>query len=314
MNRSALCIKMLKILNSQEMISRKELAEKLDTNIRNIAEFKKELEVAGYVIETIQGRAGGYHLQKQSLTPVVALSANEQQAIDESCSYLQAHLDFLPINEYLEAISKIKAASSYQMNSSSILFRNPSIVLSETMREMIALCENARDSSSCVQIEYKSMHSFDFKEIIMHPYEILSVKGAYYVLGYNAGIKEFRFYKFSDARLRKCIKMKKQFVRDLDFDVKNYVGKVGLMKNDLHDIDCVIEGELSLLIYENEIGIQSQKEWISENKLHLKTMIEGRIEAIRFVLSLGSACRLNDACELKAVIQEDIKRMMELYG
>lgn len=314
MNRSALCIKMLRILNSQELVSRKELAEKLDTNIRNVAEFKKELETAGFLIETVQGRAGGYHLVQQALTPVVGLEPNEYQAIDEASSFLQAHSDFLPIQDYLEAVSKIKAASSYQINSSSILFRNPSIILSDAMREMIALCENARDSSRCLQLEYKSMHSLDYKKIVIQPYEILSVKGAYYVLGYNVGIKEFRFYKFSDARLKTCVKLKKQFLRDLAFDVRDYVGKVGLMKNDLHDLDCIIEGELALLIYESEIGIQSQKEWIDENHLHLKTIIEGKIEATRFVLSLGSSCRIDDSCDFKEVILDNIRKMAELYG
>ena len=45
MNRSSLCIKMLQILNAHDFVTTKELAERLETNPRNIIEFKKELEV-----------------------------------------------------------------------------------------------------------------------------------------------------------------------------------------------------------------------------------------------------------------------------
>ena len=44
MNRSAWCIKMLKILNAHNVVTKKELAERLETNPRDSAEFKKEVE------------------------------------------------------------------------------------------------------------------------------------------------------------------------------------------------------------------------------------------------------------------------------
>lgn len=58
MNRAALCIKMLKILKSRDIVSTAELAELLKTNPRNIREFRKELEAAGYHIEEKRGRYG----------------------------------------------------------------------------------------------------------------------------------------------------------------------------------------------------------------------------------------------------------------
>ena len=55
MNRTSLCIKMLLLLKSRGKMNTSELAQQLETNPRNIREFRKELEVAGYNIKEIKG-------------------------------------------------------------------------------------------------------------------------------------------------------------------------------------------------------------------------------------------------------------------
>ena len=70
MNRSALVIKMLNYLYAngrKKPVSREDLAEVLETNVRNIVEFKKELEVAGYLIESVRGKDGGYILNEKGV-------------------------------------------------------------------------------------------------------------------------------------------------------------------------------------------------------------------------------------------------------
>ena len=103
MNRSSLCIKMLQILNAHDFVTTKELAERLETNPRNIIEFKKELEVAGYVIESVKGRYGGYRLVDKAELPTIRLSEGEKQAMNDAYSYLRNHSDFLNISEYTRA-------------------------------------------------------------------------------------------------------------------------------------------------------------------------------------------------------------------
>ena len=64
MGKSAMCIQMLQILNSGRVYKASELADLLETNPRNIIEYKKELEEAGYYIISIPGKFGGYQLDK----------------------------------------------------------------------------------------------------------------------------------------------------------------------------------------------------------------------------------------------------------
>ena len=59
MSKTLMCIKMLELLNTGRVFKATELANLLETNVRNIIEYKKELEEAGYYISSVLGRYGG---------------------------------------------------------------------------------------------------------------------------------------------------------------------------------------------------------------------------------------------------------------
>ena len=69
MGKAGMCIAMLQILNTGKVYKVSELAELLETNPRNIIEYKKELEEFGYYIENIPGRYGGYRLENTVFSP-----------------------------------------------------------------------------------------------------------------------------------------------------------------------------------------------------------------------------------------------------
>lgn len=62
MNRTGKCIKMLMLLKKNEKMSSKDLSLALNTNPRNIREYRKELEEAGFEFQIIPGHNGGYQL------------------------------------------------------------------------------------------------------------------------------------------------------------------------------------------------------------------------------------------------------------
>lgn len=79
MGKTSNCLKMLQILSSGRVYKGQELADILETNVRNIAEYRTELEMAGYYIEGIPGKYGGYRLITQSVIPTVRLNEAEQR-------------------------------------------------------------------------------------------------------------------------------------------------------------------------------------------------------------------------------------------
>ena len=80
MNRCALTIRMLMILRARGTkypVSTRVLAQELETNPRNIREFKKELVTAGFNIIEKKGPYGGYMLDEEQLMPVTRLTEEE---------------------------------------------------------------------------------------------------------------------------------------------------------------------------------------------------------------------------------------------
>ena len=107
MLKTALCIQMLKILFSRDVVSIKELADELETNPRNIPEYRNEQEAAGYVIEAVRGRYGGYRLKKGSILPAVRLTEDEKKSMVEALDYLSQCATFSSVSAYKSAMGKI---------------------------------------------------------------------------------------------------------------------------------------------------------------------------------------------------------------
>ena len=95
MGKAAMCIKMLQILNSGRIYKVSELADLLETNPRNVIEYKKELDEAGYYIISIPGKYGGYQIDKTTIIPSLKFTEEEKKAISDGAGYLEARNDFL---------------------------------------------------------------------------------------------------------------------------------------------------------------------------------------------------------------------------
>lgn len=88
MGKAAMCIKMLEVLNTGRIYKVSELADILETNSRNISEYRKELEECGYYIETIPGKYGGYRLESSRIIPSLKLTDEEKESIIDGFNFL----------------------------------------------------------------------------------------------------------------------------------------------------------------------------------------------------------------------------------
>ena len=122
MGKAASCIRMLQILNTGRVYKVSELADLLETNPRNVIEYKKELdEVAAesgflFYIETIPGRHGGYKLNSSILLPSLRLGVDEKAALTDVLNYAMSKKDFINKNGLVKTMSKLF---------SSLLIENP---------------------------------------------------------------------------------------------------------------------------------------------------------------------------------------------
>jgi predicted DNA-binding transcriptional regulator YafY len=104
----------------------------------------------------------------------------------------------------------------------------------------------------------------------------------------------------------------KKFTRDLDFNVNAYLGKSGLMKDEIFEVEFKITGKNAILYSERNIGVNSITRF-ENNELFVKTIFEGKMNALSFLCSLGSSCVLLSPSSLKEELKEEIRKMMENY-
>ena len=100
MNRTNLCIRMLQLLKARGKMNTTQLATELEVNPRNIREFKKELVLAGYNVEEVKGRYGGYILNDEYDLPVTIFSDEQKDALVQSYKFMRTQKDFKPLPLY----------------------------------------------------------------------------------------------------------------------------------------------------------------------------------------------------------------------
>lgn len=313
MNRSSLCIKMLQILSAHEFMTTKDLAERLETNPRNVIEYKKELETAGYLIESVKGRYGGYRLKDKAALPSIRLSEDEKQAMNDAYSYLKNHNDFISMNTYTRAYEKIKSSLTFSNHQSDILFHANQNRVDDCIVEMIQICEKAKKENIAIMFEYRSLHAQQYQSVEFFPYEIMNIHGDYYCIGYSKNKHDFRIYKFSSARMKNMKSLNKKFTKDLDFNIHAYIGKSGLMKDEIIEAEFIITGKNAILYSERQIGVNPKTYFDEQNQLHVKTLFEGKMSAMQFLCSLGSSCIILSPMELKEEMIAEIRKMTENY-
>ena len=266
MNRTNLCIRMLQLLKARGKMNTAQLASELEVNPRNIREFKKELVLAGYNVEEVKGRYGGYILNDQYDLPVTIFSDEQKDALVQSYKFMRTQKDFKPLSLYCVAMDKIIATSKISSNDS-LHYMSNSIKLDQKTSTMIGKTQQAINLGLCVLLSYQSLQDETPKEFEVEPYEIIHYHKSYYLIGFSLLRKDYRMYRFSLERMYSCEISSRHFIRDNHFHLSNYIGEHSLIPLDLKQIQ--------VRVYHNENGLRLFKEKYWGNKLQIINKQEG---------------------------------------
>lgn len=233
MNRTARCIRMLMILKSRESVCTNELAELLETNPRNIREYKKELEEAGFNIETIRGAGGGYRLGSSALLP---LPAFDEDAIDIFCMIRDSLMadPGLPYSRRgAELLDEIIASNPHTEVEQTVYF-TPSRQRDFPKEGLEVLNEIRKAMQEGYQIEicYHSRASEEPITRTVDPYDVVCSDGSWYFVGFDHYRDEFRTFSISSNRLFLLRPLKTAFERDPKFRLRDYLGSQALIRED----------------------------------------------------------------------------------
>lgn len=233
MNRTARCIRMLMILKSRQTVCTSELAELLETNPRNIREYKKELEQAGYTIKTVRGAGGGYELEGGAVLPLPLYN-------DESIDILTTIRDSLlstPNQPYAakgaELLDEIIASNPVSDPEKPIYF-TPSRIndFSESAKDDLSRIRKAVFHRQQISILYHSRESKDPIRRVVDPYDVVCSDGNWYFVGFDHYRQAVRTFRISPARLLKLELLDTTFERQADFKLKDYLGTSALTRAD----------------------------------------------------------------------------------
>lgn len=248
MNRTALCIKMLMYLKANGQTNTNQLAQYLDTNPRNIREFKKELVTAGYNIQEKKGRYGGYYLDETDLFPSLNLSKEEIHSLSAARTFLKSHKEFDQFQTFDEAsIKVINTSKGVSIENSIKVFGQPNEELSKKEKEYLQILLEARRNSQCVKLKYRNANSKRVYEVLIDPYEVLLwnnvLEYGYYCVAYKHNTSDVRNYRISELRMVSCELADETFLRDTNFVLQQHIGETTIYKKKVTRVQVKVKNE-----------------------------------------------------------------------
>lgn len=283
---------MLLILYSRELVSISELAQLLQTNPRNIPEYKRELQYAGYMIDSVPGRYGGYRLVKTSLFPSVKLEKEEQEALLHGFDFLSKRNDFFEKEHFGKAMAKISAAIVHTEIKNDILIANRfPLAMSETeLEERYNAFSRAILSKASIEIEYLST-----KNVMMHrlfnPYKLFVYNNAWYVLGQYADSEHVIYLKVN--RVQSFVNTNQKFRIPLTYNENDYLDEYGMKQNgEWYPLKLIITGPYATLAKERLYGKEQTVESIDQNTTVLSVKMQNKENIKAFVLGFGYYCKV----------------------
>ena len=293
MGKAAMCIKMLQVLNTGRIYKVSELAELLETNPRNIIEYKKELdEIAstagsGFYIDTIPGRYGGYKLNGNITLPAFQFTKKEKDVMSEALNYLLEKNDFLHKDTLEEAFAKIFSNIDSKDKKEKLLSvdKYQLQMKPEEIEERHAFLENCIKAKESIEMAYLSLKSGE-KIHVVDPYTLFLYNNSWFFLGWDHEAGEVYYYKLNRIKSMKLINKKFQVYKY--FKAENYFNESGLKNNgEYHHVSLIATGTRAMLLKERVYGKNQVITELEDGSIKVELDMQNDNTIVSFALSCG---------------------------
>ena len=322
-SKASLCLEMLQILNSGKVYKVSELAELLETNPRNIIEYKRELSDAGYFIINIPGKYGGYKLDKTYTIPSLKFTEEEKRILLLASDYVTAHGDFLDSRLYQKAIAKVFSSTARlpKMDKTLIIPDVTFTMSSEDINKRFYAIRECIDKKQKLSIVYLSDDN-EVRERIIHPYKMFIYHNAWYVIGYCELCRDFRYFKLT--RIEEFAVVSQKFRVSVLFNEHNFLDERGLkvgrdwsnegessekLTEDWVHIKLQLSGRPAMYVKEYKFGENQVITPIDKNTTILECDMQYKYNTVKFVLGFGIDCKVLEPQWLKEEIVSIAKKM-----
>ena len=324
--KTTLCINMLQLLNSGRVFKVSELANLLETNPRNIIEYKRELEDAGYFIVSIPGKFGGYQLDKSSIIPSLKLSEEEKKILQVASDYLNARGDFLDAELYQKAMAKIfSSMNTLPLVDETFIIPGVTLVMSnEELHRRYATIEKCISKKMKISIDYLSTDNV-VRTRIIHPYKLFMFHNVWFVIGYCELVNDIRYFKLT--RIEKFTELNQKFRVLLSYNEREYFDKTGFkigidwskrswdetsakVEGDWVHIKLELFGKPAMYVKEYKYGENQVVTPVDKDTTVLECDMHYKYNTIKFVLGFGTDCKVLEPKWLKEEVVSIAKQMI----
>lgn len=302
-------LKMLAILRSRNTISRKELAEELEVNPREITRYKDDLVSAGVNIKETRGRYGGYKLEGKDYLLPLQLSKEEITTLSNIATILKNSGSHEYIN--IENIkNKIMACGNITKGNEETYYSKGVKILGdhEEERKKWSIINDGKINCRKIHISYKN-NKGENQDRVVHPYGLFTYYQANYFLGFCEERQEVRMFKL--VRIQEIKLLKDKFDK-VEFDIEKYLsGSIGLFSEVREEIILKIDYPYANGFLEYSwIEGESIQDKIEEGYIIYTVKCSIDKQLVDFIMGMGSNVYVVSPNSLREKIYEEYKKAM----
>ena len=328
-SKTTLCIEMLRVLSSGRIYKGTELANILETNPRNVAEYRKELQQAGYPINGVAGHHGGYVLDIQNsatMIPSIKLTDEEKKILRISYDYIVGRGDFLDTDVYQRAMAKVFSSVSTTGNESiSETISSPGVTLrmsADELHKRYEAIDNSIKRNAKIIIDFLSKDNVVETRKI-HPYKLVMSNNAWFVIGFCEMRNDIRYFKLN--RIEGFKLTAERFTKRLSYNEREIFDREGFKvggdwrsdlsdkngKSDFVHVKLKLKGHPAMYVKEYVYGKNQTITPLDDQTTILECDMHYIYNTIRFILGFGSDCTVLEPEWLKDEIKKIAKEMAE---
>ena len=141
---------MMKLLSNGRVYSVKELSDELGVTERMVRNYKEQLEMSGYIIESFKGPGGGYFINKNNFMNINFFNKYDLEVLDRIENEViindnELNKDFTELNKKLHSI--------YNSNKVLSEYKDVSVLISKN-DEKIEIINNCINNKNNLLIDY----------------------------------------------------------------------------------------------------------------------------------------------------------------
>ncbi|MGO0906935.1 helix-turn-helix transcriptional regulator [Clostridioides difficile] len=238
------------MLSSDKKVTAKQIAEKLEINIRTVYRYIDVLSASGVPIISDTGHNGGYSLLNTFIKAPLFFDIEEQKALLHAAIFAKKEGYFL--NEALDkATLKLKMYSNQKQEEILINHLSAFEVIKPigkiSIESVLKKLENSIVKELSVEINYRTGREAKSKYRIINPYGIVHWNNNWYVVAFCNMRNEIRSFRVD--RVSEIIETSNAFNRPREFSASEFFikGIVAEIKDEQDIRQLVIEGSIDSL-------------------------------------------------------------------